>query len=141
MAADVLVRLSALTGDGQYEQLAEGILTGMSGTMTQYPLAFGHLLSVLNFCLSPPEEIAIVGHPAADDSRDLLEVVYGQYRPSKVVAVGQPGDNGEATVPLLARRGMLERRATAYVCRRFSCRQPVTTPGELEAQLRTHRED
>ena len=30
MAADVLLRLAALTGDGQYEQLAEGILTTMS---------------------------------------------------------------------------------------------------------------
>jgi uncharacterized protein YyaL (SSP411 family) len=141
MAADVLSRLAALTGEREYEKLAEDILAVRSTTLAQHPLASGHLLSVLNFYLSSPEEIAIVGHPAADDSRDLLEVVYGQYRPSKVVAVGQPGDDGQATVPLLARRGMLEGRATAYVCRRFSCRQPVTTPRELEAQLRAHRED
>jgi uncharacterized protein YyaL (SSP411 family) len=141
MAADVLTRVAALTGEREYEKLAEDILAVRSTTLAQHPLTSGHLLSVLNFYLSPPEEIAIVGHPAADDTRDLLEVVYGQYRPSKVVAVGTPGDNGEATVPLLARRGMLEGRATAYVCRRFSCQQPATTPSELEAQLRTHRED
>jgi uncharacterized protein YyaL (SSP411 family) len=141
MAADVLSRLAALTGEREYEKLAEDILAVRSTTLAQHPLASGHLLCVLNFHLSSPEEIAIVGHPAADDSRDLLEVVYSQYRPSTVVAVGMPGDNGEGTVPLLARRGMLEGRATAYVCRRFSCQQPVTTPRDLEAQLRAHRED
>ena len=135
MAADVLLRLAALTGEGQYEQLAEGILATMSSTMTQHPLGFGHLLSALDFYLSPGEEIAIVGDPASDETRELLKVVYGTYRPGKVVAVGLPNDDGEAAVPLLAGRRQLDGRATAYVCQHFACRIPVTEPDALRLLL------
>jgi uncharacterized protein YyaL (SSP411 family) len=137
MAADVLLRLAALTGESEYEKLAEGILAAMSTTMAQHPLAFGNLLGALNFYLSPPEEIAIVGEPSADDTQELLRVVYSGYRPSKVVAVGLPNDDGTAAVPLLAARDQLGQRATAYVCRRFACQQPVNTPRDLAEQLRT----
>jgi uncharacterized protein YyaL (SSP411 family) len=141
MAADVLLRLAALTGESQYEKLAEGILAVMSATVAQHPLAFGHLLAVFDFYLSPAEEIAIVGDPSGDDTRELLDVVYSAYRPSKVVAVGLPDDEGTATVPLLAGRGQLGERATAYVCRRFACQQPVNTPQDLAAQLRMRRKE
>ncbi|MGB3904607.1 MAG: thioredoxin domain-containing protein, partial [Anaerolineae bacterium] len=76
------------------------------------------------------------GDPTAEDTRALLKVVYGHYRPSKVVAVGLPDDDGETVVPLLAGRSQLEGRATAYVCRRFTCERPATTPAELAEQLR-----
>jgi len=136
MAADVLLRLHALTGESDYERSAEHILKAMSSTMAQHPLSFGHLLSVLNLYLSPPEEIAIVGDPTGDDTRELLKIVFAHYRPSKVVAVGSPAEDDEAAVPLLAGRRSIRGHATAYVCRRFACQQPVTTPRDLASQLR-----
>ena len=141
VAADVLLRLAALTGEPEYEKLAEGILAVMSSTVAQHPLGFGHLLSALEFHLSPPDEIAIVGDPKSDDSRELLKVVYDSYRPNKVVAAGLPSDDGESAVPLLLGRRLLDGRATAYVCQRFACQQPVRTPTELAAQLRTRWEE
>ncbi|NIN94573.1 MAG: hypothetical protein GTO49_06290 [Anaerolineae bacterium] len=110
-------------------------------TYGRHPSAFGHLLSVLNFYLSPPEEIAIVGDPAAEQTIELLKVVYDHYLPSKVVAVGLPAEDTEAVVPLLAGRSQLDGKATAYVCRRFVCQRPVTTPTELAAQLRRHTDE
>jgi uncharacterized protein YyaL (SSP411 family) len=140
MVADVLLRLHALTGETDYERLAEDILKVMNGTMAQHPLSFGHLLSVLNFYLSPPEEIAILGDTNADETQELLRVVFARYRPSKVVAVGMPTGDDEAGIPLLAKRRPIRGHATAYVCRRFACEQPVTTPRDLAAQLRAPKE-
>jgi uncharacterized protein YyaL (SSP411 family) len=137
MAADVLLRLFALTGDSKYEDLARDVLAAMSAAVAQHPLAFGHLLAVLNFYLSPPEEIAIVGDPSGDDTRELLKVVFNTYRPNKVVAVGLPDDQGSSSVPLLAGRGQLGECATAYVCQRFACQQPVNAARDLAAQLHT----
>jgi uncharacterized protein YyaL (SSP411 family) len=136
MAADVLLRLHALTGEVQYERLGEEILALMSTIMAEHPLSFGHLLSVLNFYLSPPEEIAIVGDPDADETQELLKVVFARYRPSKVVAAGPPAEDEKSAIPLLAGRPPVRGHATAYVCRRFVCQQPVTTPRDLASQLR-----
>jgi uncharacterized protein YyaL (SSP411 family) len=48
-----------------------------------------------------------------------------------VVLAGGEGD----VPPLLEGRGPVDGRAAAYVCERFTCRQPVTSPEELAAQL------
>jgi uncharacterized protein len=49
-----------------------------------------------------------------------------------VVVAGQPGQEGFA---LLADRPLLGGRPTAYVCRGFVCRLPVTSVADLAAQL------
>jgi uncharacterized protein len=40
-----------------------------------------------------------------------------------------------AAVPWLGGRPQREGRATAYVCVNYACQNPVTTPGDLSAQL------
>jgi hypothetical protein len=126
--------LAALTGEIAYQNIAVDILRAMAATAGQHPTAFGHLLSVLNYYLSSPEEIAIVGDPTAGDTGELLKVVYSHYRPSKVVALGLVDDE-RTIVPLLTGRDQLEGRATAYVCRHFTCQRPVNSPSELAAQM------
>jgi uncharacterized protein YyaL (SSP411 family) len=44
-------------------------------------------------------------------------------------------DPPRSTVPLLADRVALDGRATAYVCRGFACRMPVTDPAALRREL------
>ena len=72
------------------------------------------------------KEVAIAG----SDSAPLERVVRGAYRPHVVLA-GGPADG----VPLLEGREPVDGRAAAYVCERFTCLRPVTTPDELAALL------
>jgi uncharacterized protein YyaL (SSP411 family) len=41
----------------------------------------------------------------------------------------------EAKLRLLENRPLQEGRATAYVCEAYACKQPVTNPADLAAQL------
>jgi hypothetical protein len=52
-----------------------------------------------------------------------------------VLAIGAPGGDASATVPLLADRVMRGGVPTAYVCRRFTCKLPVTDVPALREQL------
>ena len=84
------------------------------------------------FALGDPVEIAISGDPAADGCTALLaSVVRDTYRPFAVVAAGV-GRQRRATA---ADRPQRDGRATAYVCRNFACRAPVTEPTDLATQL------
>jgi uncharacterized protein YyaL (SSP411 family) len=89
----------------------------------------------LDYALSHPREIAIVGAPDAADTRALLEVCTTGYRPHQIVALGAP-DAEASAVPLLQDRSQIEGRATAYVCVDFACRAPVTDPTALRALLK-----
>jgi uncharacterized protein len=135
----MLLRLSVLTGEHRYERVAARALLGMGGLLRRAPLAFGYLLSALDFHLATPQEVAIAGDETGDDTRALLRVVNEAYRPNTVLAVRRPADpqQVEDAIPLLAGRGLLDDRAAAYVCRRFACRRPVTDADALRTELAT----
>jgi uncharacterized protein YyaL (SSP411 family) len=128
-AALGLLRLAALTGAARYEHAALGVLRLFGDLLRRSPLAFGHLLQALDFHLAPTQEVALVG----PDRSALERVVRARFRPHLVLAGGDGED--AVGVPLLEGRTPIEGRATAYVCERFTCRRPVSTPNELQALL------
>ncbi len=132
----VLLQMSALTGEEKYRAAGGQILHLMSEPMRKLPSAFGHLLCGLDSYLAALKEIAIVGDPAAPDTRSLLSVIRSRYLPNKVIAVGRTVDGEEANaVPLLRDRHPIEGKATVYICHNFMCKRPVTTPEALQEQL------
>jgi uncharacterized protein YyaL (SSP411 family) len=136
VAADVLQRMTLLTGDAEYETAGISALRIVREAMATAPTGFGHALGALDLYLSTAKEIAIVGTPEAEETRELVRQVWRRYLPNSVLAVGRP-DDGDASrvVPLLADRRPLNGKPAAYVCERFVCRQPVTEPEALAAQL------
>jgi uncharacterized protein len=133
MTCLVLLRLGALTGEDRYRAAAEAALSPIGPLAARHPAAFANWLLALQLASAPIDEVAIVGDPATPDTQALLEVVFDGLRARQVVALSP--NPAASAVPLLHDRPMLDGRATAYVCRRFACRQPVTEPADLAAQL------
>jgi uncharacterized protein len=135
-AAEVLLRLSRLTGETEYERAAGGALRAAAGLFTRAPSMFGAALGALDLSLAGSKEVAIVGDPSSEGTRRLVEEVWHRFLPNVVLAAGAPGDQRAAeVVPLLAGREPVDGRPAAYVCERFACQRPVSEPDELAAQL------
>ncbi len=135
-AVALLLRMALLANRPDWQEKAERVLARMSDAIQAYPSAFAYLAAQLDFLLSAPHEIALIGEPDSAEVRALLEVVNGAYRPNQVVALRSPDDAQAAgLIPLLAGRDALAGRATAYVCRHAVCRLPVTDPDSLRQQL------
>jgi len=130
VAAQVLLRLATLTNRESYRNLATAVLREIADQARRYPSGFGYALSAADFLLSTPKEVAIVGKDAAD-IRPMLAETWRRYLPNKVVAPGF----GDAVVPLLENRSMINDLPTAYVCEHFTCKQPVTDVSALREQL------
>jgi uncharacterized protein YyaL (SSP411 family) len=122
MMASVLVRLGRIWGDEALIARAEGVLRLLAPAMERVPRAFSWALCALDLHLAPPRELAIVG----DVRSDVARVALAPFAPRSVVAVG-PSDD----VPLLAGKALVDGRDAVYVCERFTCRAPATSPGEL----------
>jgi uncharacterized protein len=136
VAAEVLLRIGLLTDNSDYQRRAATIFRLLASAVQRYPSGFGRLLCALDFYLATPKEIAIIGDPAAAETRLLLEEVWKTYLPNKIVAQSSPENKVAAgTIPLLRDRPLLDNKATAYVCERFSCKKPVTQPADLASQL------
>ena len=132
-AALALQQLYALTGDAALLEAAEGVLKLGAAIAGRSPASFGQLLVAIQQHAAAPQEIAIVGDGPAAEA--LLRTAREHAAPTTVIAKGSAGDGG--AVPLLTGRGLVDGQPAAYVCERFSCQRPVTTPADLRALLTT----
>ena len=133
VAAMVLLRLAALTGHENYQNLATALLREVAEQTRRYPSGFGYALSAMDFLLSTPKEVAIVGKDFAAIQPFLAETWRG-YLPNKVVAVGL-GEKPAEITPLLENRPLVDGSATVYVCEHFTCQNPVTDVSSLAVVL------
>ena len=136
VASDVLLRLSVITGNEGYAAKAIAPLRSLAELMGRAPAGTGRWIAALDFYLSTPKEVAVIG-PADDPATSaLLQEVNGRYLPNRVV-VGAAGEDAAAVsgLPLLEGRGMVDGKPTAYVCENYACQLPVTDARALAAQL------
>ncbi|MCU0308046.1 MAG: thioredoxin domain-containing protein [Thermoleophilia bacterium] len=135
-AAWVLARLAALTGDRDLERTAVRALALVREEMTRWPHGFGTALIAADFLARPRREIAVVGPLEDPGTRALVDAARAGAGPYAVIAAGDPADPAAAAAaPLLRDRPLVDGGPAAYVCERFACRAPVTTPQELRALL------
>ncbi len=139
-AAEVLLRLSRMTGEESQERAAAAMLGLAHGQMLDHPLASGHWLCTLGLYLSDPEEIVVVGRPEDPGTGPLLAAVHGQYLPHKVLVGWAPGEAISHRIDALARdRARAGGLPTAYVCRGRRCHAPATGAEDLLRALRDRR--
>ena len=129
LAVNALLQLAAYGDRPEWRTLAEENLLPLLETAVSYPTAFAKWLSAADFSLGPVHEIAIIGNSPA-----LINTLWKAYRPRLIAAIA-PFPPPPGSPALLAERPLLNNQPTAYLCQGFICRQPVTTPKDLAAQL------
>jgi hypothetical protein len=83
-------------------------------------------------------QVVIVGGPDETGTRALKSAASRQYRPFAAMIPLVPGSWQQAVaahMPFVGAMSARESRPTAYVCRNFTCREPVTTPEALALHL------
>lgn len=130
VAADVLLKLSRLTGEEKYERFAVTVLRLVAPQIRRFPQAFGRVLSTLEFYLNPTKEIVILGK-----SDELKRELWREFLSNKVVVLAENADENSEFIPLLRERNLINGEPTAYVCENFACQKPVMTAEDLRAQL------
>ncbi len=136
LACQVVLQLWALSDEPAYERIAQQVLRNQGEGMRQFASGMGNLLCALDLYLAPPQNVAIIGDPIADDTVRMVAPLHTRYLPNAIVALCHP-ENAEAqlAIPLLAGRPMLDGHATAYVCCGFTCELPTTDPDTMLRQL------
>jgi uncharacterized protein len=140
VAIDVLLRLSALTDNQDYERRALTCLRTLTPFIQQAPTAFGRLLAALDFHLSPRQELVIVlppnlsPLPEEGSTKELLSPIRLLYAPN-LLLLGAQEDKGSELTPLLVDRPTIDGKPTAYLCEGYVCQAPTNEAVELARQL------
>ena len=133
LATDLLITLAELTNDSEMRRRVVFVIETLATSLLRYPSAFGHLLGVADMATNGAVEVAIAGNKDDEGFRALTHEIATQYVPSLVLAGGSDGGG----IALMEGRKAKTGRATAYVCRSYSCDEPVSDAATFAAQLAT----
>ncbi len=135
-AVHALRLMAELTGLDRYAIRADRAAVSASELVRRAPRFAGWLLAdaISQTSGHRPVQVAVVG--SDDAARAALVHTAHQFAPAGSVVMA--GMSDQAGLALLAERPMINDRPTAYVCRHFVCRLPVTSVDDLATQLQTN---
>ena len=133
VAALNLLRLARVTGNEDYENKASAILDALSPVVNAYPAGGTALLCTQLYMQNLGTEVVIANGKGLEEMLKPTEA----FLPFTTVAVR--GAGYEQMDNLTANMAAMEAKddaATAYLCSKGACQQPVTDPKQLEEKLR-----
>jgi hypothetical protein len=136
VAAMLLARLAFHLDRADFRDAAIGAIRAYGRHLTRYPRGFAKSLAVVDFLTEAPIELALVGAPDDPAFTAIQDIMGTVYLPNRIIAVSRRAD-GASVHPLLAGKQTVAGRAALYICRNFSCQQPLTDAGAVAETLRT----
>ncbi|MBK9948438.1 MAG: DUF255 domain-containing protein [Nitrospira sp.] len=137
VAASALARLSFHCDRDDWRRAATAAVRAYGRQVTRYPRAFAKSLAVVDFLTEGPVELALIGDPAQNTLGSLRQAVAQCYLPNRVIATGSPLT--PSSLPLLRDRTATSGLPTLYICRNYTCRQPITDPRTVAQALQTEQ--
>ena len=131
-AALVLLRLSRLTGNMEYDRRAHAIMEAFGSMADRYPTGHAVMLTALDFVREPGVEIVLCG-ARMEDVREMADTVRRRWLPRGVLLFRGGGDAEpiDELAPFTRTHRPINGEAAAYVCRGFACALPVRSVSEM----------
>jgi uncharacterized protein YyaL (SSP411 family) len=118
-----LYQLSILLGNKSWKKRSETLVSLLSDLIIKYPTSFGIWACLLQEIITGTNEIAVTGKSISSTLMDLLK----RYIPQRVVMASE---KDEQLFPLLAGKPITD-PPSIWLCRDYSCQQPVQGVDEL----------
>jgi uncharacterized protein YyaL (SSP411 family) len=136
VAAMALARLFALTGEPRFADRLDRLFHAFGGAVVERPTAAAQLLLALRFHLGPTIGVALIGDSTHPAMGEMLRVLHQRFLPNKVSAMRRTDrPTGSQQEIALLQGKPLGAKPRAYVCRNFTCLEPVESAEDLSRLL------
>jgi uncharacterized protein YyaL (SSP411 family) len=138
VAALNLLRLSRITNNPIFEEMANQIIDTFSIDVKKYPIGYTFLLSGLDFAIGPTYEIIIINGKNLDETKKILKIIKDKYLPNAIIF---NVSNKEDNISLLKLCSFLNNykpinnKTTVYICKKYQCKKPITDLNKLKEIL------
>ncbi len=124
-----LLRLSRLTGNTSFQEIADKTSQVFSEEVRCTPEAHTFLLLGVDFALGPTYTVVLVGSHNEEGLLDMLDVLRQSYQPNLVVIHQSPEEEAYSPDNLDYRK--IGGRTTAYVCKDRICLPPTNNTKKM----------
>jgi hypothetical protein len=136
VAVLVLNRLSRITGNPHWAELADTTLRIFAADMEHAPTGFTGMLLGYLFNADDPKEIVIVGDHNRPATQEFLKTLRTAYVPARILLYKDSSRENSllnSITPWTATQSSPDGAPTVYICKNFACNQPTQ---DLELALR-----
>ena len=134
IAAFNLLRIGRMTASPELEGKARLIGSAFSDQVTPVPMGYTQLLSAMIFAFGSTYEVVITGDAEGDDTKSMLDALNSAYIPNKVILFRPIDDKGsiiDGLAEYTTNQNSIDGKATAYVCKNYTCSAPTTDINEM----------
>ena len=134
-----LLRLGRLTGNTDLDAKAKKLVQAFSDAVIELPSGYTQFLNGVDYALGASREVVVVGDPASETTQNMLNILQREYSPYMVSLFKDntaSSDELNTLAPFTAEHRAIDNKATAFVCRNFSCEQPTNDAQQLQKIIR-----
>jgi hypothetical protein len=138
VAVLALTRLAEITGQEKYRALAGSIISLYPAEAESNPLSFSFFLSALDFFIGPTFQVVIAADSEDPYALSMARALRSRYLPNVSVVFRPIGGEEQEILhlaPYTASQGLVDDKATAYVCSGWSCMLPTNDPAVMLRNL------
>ncbi|MDZ7756649.1 thioredoxin domain-containing protein [Rhodohalobacter sp.] len=119
-------QLSRLTGETEFEQQSDKIITAFSDQISDAPAGYTYALYAHQLMQQPSHEIVITAKTINEQTNELIETARSSSGPGSVILVKTANQSEllSSIAPFTESYPVVEKPAV-YVCSNFSCQAPV----------------
>ncbi len=127
-----LLRLGRITGNTEWEEMADRSGKLFAKDIRKAPTGFGAALQSVSFATGDSQEIIIAGDSRNSGTQQMLDMLADHFLPGAVTILNDPKDDQiKELVSYLSEFDMQDGKPTAYVCQNYSCELPTTDPQKM----------
>ncbi len=132
-----LLRLAHITSNNDWKLKAEQTLNLFGSSLSTHPHVLPQMLVALDWMLSTPKEIILVGTTNSEETQLLLNEIHSRYIPYKVLLIVDEKNRPslEKILPFIKDMHPIDGKATAYICKNFACQLPTSDISVVREQL------
>jgi uncharacterized protein YyaL (SSP411 family) len=133
-----LIRLARLTTNTDLENKAFELVKYFSTQILRAPSAFTMFMCGLDFLYSDSSEIVIVSETADNSFINGINFIRSYFNPNKVLLVKNDSNSIELNknFSFTSEMKLKNNKTTFYVCRNYTCNNPVNNIADLEILLK-----
>jgi uncharacterized protein YyaL (SSP411 family) len=137
IAALNLIKLSQITNNNKWREMAEKTIQSFGSRLNQMPEALPQMLVAFNWQLTTPKEIIVVGNRNAEDTKIMLREIRKHFLPNKAILLVDEDSKSKlvAYLPFIENMTMMDSKATAYICQNYSCQLPTNDVEKVAEML------
>lgn len=119
-----LLRLSQMTENLAYFNIAKKSLEYFSSKMMEHPYFMPQMLCTLDFFLFRPKQIIVAGKESDGLKDEMIRAIHKQFLPNKIVIFANP-EMLSSKIPFLKLIVNEFDKTAAYVCENYACKMPA----------------